>query len=287
MNNTIQHMTEFNISEAYIFGREPEEVYYEEKSDVLEDVCPKSLLPKTKWEWNLEGGRHQGNANNSTLPRVFLMRLPREMGSSYLNRTRKSLKVHGYKNNCCEVDSVDGTELLLIEDEQNHNHSELTGINFNRESLTPGAIGVFLSHISVWRHGLIHRTPVVSLESDTVALTNWSISHEEFKDYDILHVMNHENIPRKCGSAREITIREGMEYWYGTGALLFPVTNKDPSEVMRTLSKELVDNNLQEGISLPVDHWINTMWRDKKFRIGSLCPASFEVIQDHVSTVNP
>ena len=164
-----------------------------------------------------------------------------------------------------------------MEDEQSHYHSELTGI---------GAIGDFLSHISVWRYGLIHRTPVVSLVSDTVALTKWSISHEEFKDYDNLHVHNYKNIPLKCGSAREITIREGMEYWYGAGALLFPVTNKDPSEVMRTMSKELVDSSLQEGISMPVDHWINTMWRDKKFRIGSLCPASFEIIQDHVSTVS-
>jgi hypothetical protein len=96
MNNTIQHMTEFNISKAYLSGREHDEVYHEVTHRVF---CQ----------------RQNGNGNWRVIGSIKTMQstvlCPESLGSSYLNRTTKSLLDHGYKNNQCD-ESVDGTELL-------------------------------------------------------------------------------------------------------------------------------------------------------------------------------
>lgn len=245
--------------------------------------CPVGLLPVSPdepWEWNFTSSRrtvsNHGNLTMST-PTIISFRLEEEKHAAYYNRTKGSLAKHNYSSAICEVASVDGAAW-----ERAGNLSAI--VNLNLTYLGPGKIGAqgcFLSHLSAWILGLKHNIPVISLESDTVAIRAWDISPDVYKDYDILFLHDHRSIGRKCTASQMNSVREGLPFWWATGAMMY--TNNNPEKFERVLKEELIDGT----VAKPVDHWMNKLWNEKKLRIGSLCPNFFRQMDGHVSTVDP
>lgn len=243
--------------------------------------CPSGLLPLDStepWEWNFTSSRTQArdSGNNMTSartqPRIISFRLDREKTSAYYNRTKDSLAKYNYSL-VCEVESVDGNAWAKW-----GNRSAITKVNM--KLLGAGAEGCFHSHLSAWRLGMKHNMPIVSLESDTVAIKEWSISPDVYKDYDILFLHEHPGTRRKCKTSEINSVREGLEFWFATGAMMY--TNNDPEKMERVVKEELLDGT----VTSPIGHWLNKVWKEKKLRVGSLCPTFFKQIQDHESTVS-
>jgi len=244
--------------------------------------CPSSLmlfdkLEEHPWQWEINVTNDVMNRQNVTIPQVVLMSLPREKNTTYLNTTRKSLMKNNYSG-FCESNAVDGVELS--------NSSDLLiptmagGLSFENKMKVGkwGPIGCFLSHLAIWRLGFEHNIPIIALESDTFSLTAWTFNESTYKDYDILFIHQHYSAATPCASNTE-HVREGLDFWYATGAMLF--TNNNREKVERVWRKEL-SNTL---ITMPIGHWYNKMYQSRKLKIGSLCPHPFLQDQSHISSM--
>ena len=246
--------------------------------------CPIGLLPLNStdvWEWNFTSSRPPKDDTtpraSTTPPQVISFRLDKEKDSFYYNRTKKSLSKYGYP--FCETEAVNGkvwnSTVSMIE-----KRTAITKMHMNllpREG--PGQIGIFYSHMNAWRLGLQHNTPTISLESDTIAIRKWDVDPAIYKDYDILFLHQHPRIKRKCQADEKDTVREGLQFWYAAGAMMY--TNNNPEKMERVFKQEFLEGS---GPELPVDHWFNKVWKDKSLRVGSLCPPHFRQKQDHEST---
>ena len=254
------------------------------QDDVLHFKCPSSLmlfdkLEEHPWQWEINVTNDVINRQIVTIPQVVLISLPREKNATYLNTTRKSLMKNNYSN-FCESNAVDGIELS--------NSSDVLiptmtgGLSFvNKMKVGKwGPIGCFLSHLAVWRLGFEQNIPIIALESDTFPLTAWRFNESTYKDYDILFIHDHSNIAKHCASNSVEHIREGHDFWYATGAMLF--TNNNREKVERVWREELSN----KVITMPIGHWYNKMWSRKKLKIGSLCPHTFRQDQNHISTMS-
>lgn len=179
----------------------------------------------------------------------------------------------------CVTSAVDGHQWVKVKRKK---QTEVTKLNICTKcnSVSNGAVGCWLSHLATWRLGIKYNIPIIALESDTSAIANWDISPSVYKDYDILFLHNHQSIQRKCSRTKVNEVREGFPYWYATGAMLY--TNNNPSRVKRVWEDELINGTA----SMPIGHWFNRVYQEKKLRVGSLCPNFFYQRQDHVSTIS-
>jgi len=240
--------------------------------------CPKELLPintTTPWRWDF-GARNQTgifgrNITSLHAPQIVTFRLNKEKDSPHFKRTIDSLALYNYSN-VCVAESVNGFAW-----EERGDYTDITNVNMT--SLSRGAVGCFTSHLSVWRLGLKYNIPIISLESDTSAIAKWNVHPDVYKEYDLLFLHNHKEMQRKCRMLEDNSVREGLPYWYATGAILY--TNNRPEKMESLFKEEFV----QSLVNKPVGHWLNKVWSEKKWRVGSLCPNFFEQRQDHVSTI--
>lgn len=240
--------------------------------------CPAQQLLDANKPWHWEGEQLLPTTmmqapESAKSPTVVMFRLKKEIGTFHVKRTEQSLSDHWPDDKVCAADAVDGNSL------NDHAGAEhVTGIRFGSE-LVLSEVGCWLSHLSIWRWALANDQPTISLESDAVAVKRWSVDPETYKEYDILFTHGHNSMESKCPAEIDEQIFEGMDYWYATGAMLF--TNNNPERVRRVFQEEFV----AKQVDLPIDHWLNAMWKTKKLKIGQLCPYHFQQTQDHATSI--
>ena len=209
-------------------------------------------------------------------PLVILFMLPKERNTHYVARTVRSLVRNNYE--FVVTDSVDAHALGF---ERIRSLPWLRGINFDVQGLgnsnrsQHGHFGVWASHLAAWDRASGLGRSIISLETDTEAVSEWNTTYNEWVKYDLVFTHDHAHIPQRC-DRKSAPMREGLQYWYACGALLFTGRN----------GGRPVWNALRRTpIRQPLGHWINTMWRTKRLRVGGMCPGKFFQHLDHQSTI--
>jgi len=133
-------------------------------------------------------------------------------------------------------------------------------------------MGLWATKLSVWTKGFEAGTPVITLEGDTEPLREWTGLPEGWKEYDLIFLHTHVHARKGCEGDG---IREGIGYWYATGAILFTGANKGRWE--KALRGTTIEQN--------DDWWINEMWEKGELRVGKLCRPYFRQHTDHESTI--
>mmetsp|Transcript_144896 Transcript_144896/g.255410 ORF Transcript_144896/g.255410 Transcript_144896/m.255410 type:complete len:285 (-) Transcript_144896:62-916(-) len=201
----------------------------------------------------------------SRRPKVVLMVLDKEREAGYVNQTLASLEKNSYDFEI--MSAIDGPKLGL------NGIKKLTNLRFHSK-LGPEAQGCFASHVMAWRKAQQLRRPVISLESDTAALSPWMINSSVYDHYDMLVAHNSPWQTAPCDLARGQYVEPGTATTYGTGAILFTGRRY-----------ELLEELLQKEITVPIDHWINSLVADRLLQVGALCPSMFAAYVMHKSTV--
>jgi hypothetical protein len=110
---------------------------------------------------------------------------------------------------------------------------------------------------------------------------HWDVDPALYKDYDILFLhehpfMRHSDTHHSCEAGMRPVVREGLPYWYATGAML--ATGRHQQRFLSSVSNT--------SIHRPLDHWLNEMWETGALRVGSLCPHHFRQHTEFESTVD-
>ena len=86
---------------------------------------------------------------------------------------------------------------------------------------------------------------VISLESDTIATSEWAVPPEAVTGWDIMHVHNHKMRPSRttCKQVRDRVVDTG---WRATGALFVKLDNMP----------KIVAALTHEAVRYPIDHWL-------------------------------
>jgi len=211
---------------------------------------------------------HGSDAWMSRKPKVVLMVMDSERWHPYVNHTLASLKHFGYDFET--MSALDG----WIKGEAIDHIKNLSDVNFNLDKLSLPQQGCFASHVAAWRQSQHWQRPIISLESDTIAVRAWDVEQSVYAQYDLLLVHTHDKVQQRCNQTGSAYVREGRQYWWGAGAVLF-TGRRQP----------VVEEMLRRRIDKPLDHWMNEMWEGGHLRIGSLCPTFFRQTQDHDSQI--
>lgn len=215
---------------------------------------------------NAEALARMSSMHEVKKPKVVLLVLESELKAQYVNRSLASL--HKYDYDFELMDAVDGRK-LGVDGIQN-----LTHLNFH-STLSPAVQGCFASHVMAWRKAQHLGRPVISLESDTHAVSPWIINPSVYDRYDLLVAHNSPLQDSPCDYSKGQHVLPGMSTTYGTGAILFTGRN------VPLLEKMLQKQTIHE----PIDHWMNHLVSNNALKVGALCPNMFEAAIQHKSTV--
>ena len=199
-------------------------------------------------------------------PLVVLMALPSEQKTSWFPETISSLVEHQYDYIVMESTS----KFSAIRGANATETIRAMGLKIRQPN--EGQRGCWVSHLRAWALQHTLSRPIISLEADTKAIVPWDVKlSPDWEEYDFLFAHDHAQRKKHCTHTSKVL--RGLESRYATGAMLYTGRTPLPDVV------SLIDT------ALPIGHWFNLMDREKKLKIGSLCPSLFTQRTDKGSEI--